>query len=256
MDNASLEIRVLGELAVLRAGQAISLPPSKKTRALLAYLALINRPQRREHLCEMFWEIPDDPRGALRWSLSKIRQIVETESGQILEADRNVVRLNTNGIVFDIAPLRGLGNRDIDALDTETLEAFASAFRGRFLDDLSLPRCPKFEAWRIAIGDELEVTQLRLLRVLIDRLADEPARALPHAHALRTLEPDDDALRMEIHRLSEAARQSAMLQSRQVAHNAPVPIEEAGAANVLLLTSLAEEPSTSKIHLLRRDRIE
>ncbi|MER8874169.1 transcriptional regulator, partial [Mesorhizobium sp. M0814] len=166
----SLEIRVLGDLTVLRLGEVVSLPPSKKTRALLAYLALVERPQRRERLCEMFWEVPDDPRGALRWSLSKIRQVVELGDGGILEADRNAVRLNTSEIVLDVAPLRGLGARDIEALEGEKLEALAGAFRGGFLDDLSLPRCPEFEAWRIATADELHVTHLRILRVLVDRL--------------------------------------------------------------------------------------
>jgi pimeloyl-ACP methyl ester carboxylesterase/DNA-binding SARP family transcriptional activator/tetratricopeptide (TPR) repeat protein len=221
----SLSIHVLGDLTVLRGGEIVSLPPSRKTRALLAYLALTDRPQRRERLCEMFWEIPDDPRGALRWSLTKIRRIIESESGA-LEADRNVVRLNTNEIVLDIAPLRGLGIRDIEAFDTETLEAFAGAFRGPFLDDLSLPRCPEFEAWRIAIGDELDVKRLRLLRVLIDRLANEPTRALVHAHALQALEPEDGALRADIQRLGEAARQSAMLQSRPAEGYVPVPTGE------------------------------
>ncbi|HUF81539.1 MAG TPA: transcriptional regulator, partial [Burkholderiales bacterium] len=71
--SGQLEIRVLGDLIVARDSQPVGLPPSKKTRALLVYLACIGRPQRRERLCELFWDVPDDPRGALRWSLSKIR---------------------------------------------------------------------------------------------------------------------------------------------------------------------------------------
>ena len=74
---AVLEIRVLGGLEVIRDGVPATLPPSRKTRALLAYLALTRCPHRREQLCEMFWDVPDDPRGALRWSLSKIRPLVD-----------------------------------------------------------------------------------------------------------------------------------------------------------------------------------
>ena len=44
---------------------------------MLAYLALNRRTLRREHLCELLWEVPDDPRGSLRWSLSKLRQLVD-----------------------------------------------------------------------------------------------------------------------------------------------------------------------------------
>ena len=63
--DRQLKLAFLGDLRVFRGSQNVPLPPSKKTRALFAYLAVIQRPQRRERLCEMFWEIPDDPRGAL-----------------------------------------------------------------------------------------------------------------------------------------------------------------------------------------------
>jgi DNA-binding SARP family transcriptional activator len=65
-----LELRVLGTLEVVRDGALLELPPSRKTRALLAYLLLDGRLHRRERLCGMFWDLPDDPRAALRWSLS------------------------------------------------------------------------------------------------------------------------------------------------------------------------------------------
>ena len=45
--KAPLQIKVLGELTVVRDAQEIVLPASKKTRALLAYLALANRRQRQ-----------------------------------------------------------------------------------------------------------------------------------------------------------------------------------------------------------------
>ncbi len=208
-----LEIRVLGDLVVSRDGAPLALPPSKKTRALLAYLAMVNRPQRRERLCEMFWDIPDDPRGALRWSLSKIRQIVDGDGEQLLLADRNFVDFARGKVRLDAAPLIGLGPKEMQELNTEALERLAVGFRGLFLDDLALPRCPEYEAWRTAIANELEVTRLRLLRLLVDRLAPDPARALVHAHALQALEPEDGGLRAEIARLGEAARQAALVQS-------------------------------------------
>ena len=39
-ENPPITINVLGELTVLRDGAVVPLPPSKKTRALLAYLAV------------------------------------------------------------------------------------------------------------------------------------------------------------------------------------------------------------------------
>ena len=98
---AALELKFLGQLEVVRAGERIALPPSKKTRALLAYLALNPRTFRREHLCELLWEIPDDPRGSLRWSLSKLRQLVDDDTHQRIVADRVGVRFDATNVTID-----------------------------------------------------------------------------------------------------------------------------------------------------------
>jgi hypothetical protein len=92
--TSNLAIRVLGDFAVNRDGADMALPQSRKTRALLAYLALGGRSFRREHLCELLWEIPDDPRGSLRWSLSKLRRLVDDETRERIVADRLTVRFD------------------------------------------------------------------------------------------------------------------------------------------------------------------
>lgn len=208
-----LQVNVLGHLEVLRGGEPVALPPSRKTRALLAYLAVTDRPQRRERLCEMFWDVPDDPRGALRWSLSRIRQI----AGDALEADRNTIRLRRDHLTLDYAAAHRLKSADLSAIPPDDLERAAELFRGRFLDDLYLPRCPDFEAWRVANVNEIELLQLRLRRVLIDALRDDPQRALVHAHALFALTPADAALAAEIEALAERSRQRATERSEPAA---------------------------------------
>ena len=45
---AGLTLRVLGDLEVIRGGAVLDLPPSRKTRGLLAYLALNPKAMRRE----------------------------------------------------------------------------------------------------------------------------------------------------------------------------------------------------------------
>ena len=82
-DIGTLELRLLGEMTLTRDGEPLALPQSKKTRALLAYLAVTGRPHRRERLCSLLWDVPDDPRGALRWSLSKLRSVVDQLGGVI-----------------------------------------------------------------------------------------------------------------------------------------------------------------------------
>src|SRR6185295_5548091 len=101
----ALELRFLGDLEVVRDGDRVALPPSRKTRALLAYLALNRRSFRREHLCELLWEAPDDPRGSLRWSLSKLRRLVDDRERCRLVADRLSIELDTADIEIDVAAL-------------------------------------------------------------------------------------------------------------------------------------------------------
>ena len=96
--SASLDVR--------RAGKPLAQPPSKKTRALLAYLALTRRPHRRETLCNLFWDVTDDPRGALRWSLSKLRKQVDDERETRLDADRERVGLELRGASVDVLEMR------------------------------------------------------------------------------------------------------------------------------------------------------
>ena len=92
-DGADLQIHLLGDLKLLSRGRALVLPPSKKTRALLAFLVTTGRPHLRESLCDLLWEGPDDPRGALRWSLAKLRPLLDGEHATRLVTDREWVAL-------------------------------------------------------------------------------------------------------------------------------------------------------------------
>src|SRR5688500_16919153 len=108
----AMTLKFLGDLTIARGGQALELPPSRKTRALLAYLALTGRSFRREHLCELLWEIPDDPRGSLRWSLSKLRRLVDDDARERIVADRLTVRFDGSDVAIDAAELASLAQSD------------------------------------------------------------------------------------------------------------------------------------------------
>jgi len=215
-----LKVCVLGEFKVVHDGEPLALPPSRKTRALLAYLAVVARPQRRERLCEMFWEVPDDPRGALRWSLSRIRQVVDIGAEVCVRADRNLVALDPARFECDAHQVDGVTAEELARWDIPRLEALASAFKGGFLEDLYLPACPEFEAWRVAHADAVEVLRLRLLRLLVDGLKDEPQRALAYAYVLNALAPDR-SLAAEIDALAARARQLAAGAQPQLAPARP-----------------------------------
>jgi TolB-like protein len=200
-----ITLHLLGPLEVLIDGKPAELPASRKTRALLAYLALSPRPQRRERLCEIFWDVPDDPRGSLRWSLSKIRQIINTDGHSRLGADRNSVWIDRQGLIVDRDELAKAAKQGFDALSTPQVETLADSIRGAFLEDISLARCPGFEAWRTAEALAIEALAARLLWHLLERLAEEPVRALRHAARLCAVAGDDPRLVAAIARLERTA---------------------------------------------------
>jgi pimeloyl-ACP methyl ester carboxylesterase/DNA-binding SARP family transcriptional activator len=162
-----LSIRTLGELAVTRDGETLPLPASKKTRALLAYLALTGRPHRRDRLCEVLWELPDDPRAALRWSLNKLRPLVNDGAGERLVADRERVGLQTAGLDID---LRALEARLEQEPGVDELSAMAEQLAEPLLDGLDLPNQQLFQRWLAAEREETAGLRNRVL----ERLAQHP----------------------------------------------------------------------------------
>jgi TolB-like protein len=191
-----LEIKVLGDLQVLRDGTAMALPPSRKTRALLAYLALTRCPHRREQLCDMFWDVPDDPRGSLRWSLSKIRPLVDDSALPRLLADRHSVELQSEGIDVDFFSAQVCANetatRTGDASRTDDLSRAASSFRGPLLADLELPENNDFHTWLLGMREDARQLQAKILGSLIECLSASPEEALPYARELVHLDPFDE----------------------------------------------------------------
>lgn len=184
-----LTIRLLGEIEVCRDDSVQPLPPSRKTRALLAYLALTARPHRRERLCSLFWEIPHDPRGALRWSLSRLRPLVDEPDRPRIEADRETVGFAASDAEIDVLAVRRALAGGTETLSTATLEALAARFRGELLEGQDLPDLHDFQAWLVAEREDARRLQAQLLEALVERLAEQPEAALSHARRLVQIDP-------------------------------------------------------------------
>src|SRR5262245_11296120 len=127
-----LILRLLGEIEVVRGGERLTLPPSRRTRGLLGYLAVTVGRHRRDRLCSMLWEVPDDPRGALRWSLTKLRALVDEPGRKRILADRETVGFDSKGVEIDVLNLRQRC-ANLDSMTTDQLASAASIFRGEFL---------------------------------------------------------------------------------------------------------------------------
>jgi pimeloyl-ACP methyl ester carboxylesterase/DNA-binding SARP family transcriptional activator len=199
--KATLQIRVLGSFEVLRHQTRLPLPRSKKTRALLAYLAVTGRTHSRDRLCSMFWPVPDDPRAALRWSLSWLRPLVDERDCRRIIADRESVGIDLTHVNVDLLSLRGVARTGIDAIPTDALREAAEALEGDFLEGLELPDCMEFQIWRTGEREAARRLRVRLLAALVDRLEGVPDQALPHARALSLLEPADEAVHATLVRL-------------------------------------------------------
>jgi pimeloyl-ACP methyl ester carboxylesterase/DNA-binding SARP family transcriptional activator len=147
-----VSLSVLGELVFRRDGAAVPLPSSRKTRALLAYLALSDRPHRRERLCEIFWDLPDDPRGSLRWSLSKIRAATGPD---LVQADRERVQLILPAGAVDLDRTRAaLARKSADAMSLEDLRAAVLDLARPVLDGLDMPQSDLWQNWLTGIRAE------------------------------------------------------------------------------------------------------
>ena len=204
-NSTTLALRFLGEFQVARAGQVQSFPPSKKTRALLAYLALNSKAFRRDTLCELLWEVPDDPKGSLRWSLSKLRRLVDDESQARIIADRIQVSLDTGDVFVDVLALEQLCQQDLTCIDIDQLERACDELSGKFLDGLELPNFPEFYLWCIAEREKVVQQQATLLQALINRLGGEAA--IPYARRLVNLLPTEEKFHVDlIQRLKQLNR--------------------------------------------------
>ncbi len=174
-----LVLRLLGNIALECNGAPRELPKSRKTRALLAHLALQACPIRREALCDLLWESADDPRAALRWSLSKLRPLLDTPCGQALRADAHAVALDLALVSVDALEAKALLDQPrIDVTDRH-LDLMEQVLDSGYRRDLDIPVSYRYQLW---IGGEREVMR-RVHRRVLD---EQSARAVNADAALAT----------------------------------------------------------------------
>jgi DNA-binding SARP family transcriptional activator len=107
---------MLGRMTITRDGVALALPASRKVRALFAYLALAPRAVTRSQLCELLWDVPNDPRGELRWCLSKSRGVVDELGRQRVFTSEDTIRLDLSDCFVDAIEVARAIDEGIQAL--------------------------------------------------------------------------------------------------------------------------------------------
>ena len=145
---APVDVMLLGPPRVERDGAPVAFD-TRKALALLAVLALADRPRPRDVLAELLWPEHDaeHARGALRRTLSALRS-------------RGRRRLRGRDARPASRSSRGAGLWvDVDAFraaaDDGARRATRRVFRGEFLEGFGLRDAPAFEDWQRAEADAL-----------------------------------------------------------------------------------------------------
>ncbi|QRM31994.1 transcriptional regulator [Microvirga sp. VF16] len=194
---------MLGPLTISRNDVSIALPASRKVRALFAYLALSANAVTRSHLCELLWDVPNDPRGELRWCLSKIRRLVNEPGKCRVRTEADAVALDLDGCQVDALQMLRAADLGIAAHSLEQLRGIADGFGDEFLEGLELDRSPNFNTWLVAQRRRIRSFQIHVLEHLVERLADD--EALDYLNRWALLSPLDE--RVHVRLLQVLARQ-------------------------------------------------
>lgn len=158
---SEIDVKLFGEFQVSLDGTVVELPPSKKARALLAYLIITARPQRREHLCELFWDTPNDPKGSLRWALSKLRSAFPESLKHRVTADRERISIDLADVNIDLATIESLLESQLSA--KAAFLAAKQTLNRPFLEGLELSNLEQFSAWLTAKRSEASQLEAQLI---------------------------------------------------------------------------------------------
>ncbi len=134
----TLVVRLLGQIEISRAEQTVSGRGAKPV-ALLAYLLVTGKPHPRQHLIDLLFDGPADPKGSLRWTMAELRQVIGP--GYLL-ADRQEVTFNFESDHW----------LDVTAFEAGQLDLY----RGDFLAGLNVRNAPGFEQWALFERERLK----------------------------------------------------------------------------------------------------
>jgi DNA-binding SARP family transcriptional activator/TolB-like protein len=140
-------LRLLGPLRVRNVDLPVPLPPSRKVRALLGYLALAPRPVLRTQLCELLWDVANDPRSELRWCLTKLRCVLDVAGRRRLIADKQWVSIDASDMDIDAIEFSRSIEQALDDGSLSGLKRLAGMIEGDLLEGLTVDRSPIFDNW-------------------------------------------------------------------------------------------------------------
>jgi TolB-like protein/DNA-binding SARP family transcriptional activator len=199
-----IEIQVLGSLRVAVDGVARPLPKSRKARALLALLVLEPAGCSRTMLCNWLWPDVADPRAALRWGLSTLRNQLDArpaKSAIVSSGER--ITLDWQKVTTDRARVVHVLERG-EATPLESLLAIEQEFQSGPLVDLDGRALPEVGMWLATQQEAHDRLHRRVLAALLLRLCEQPSVALPLARKQVGLDPLNSAANLRLVELTLA----------------------------------------------------
>jgi DNA-binding SARP family transcriptional activator len=180
-----------GDLLLSQDGAKIPLRTKKQQRwiALLAYLAVKQRPVQRQKLASLIWGDQYDASDRLRkHTLDELKRKI---GGELLEVDAESVRLRSECLWIDVTYFRECLNdyrlwastQSDDQSGLQFLENGLSVYQGDFLGPYSLPESEAFYFWQIDQSATLRQDFSAAVEELIEGLfrQDEMGKALHYA---------------------------------------------------------------------------
>lgn len=196
-----LNVRLFGGFEVRRSAGPIIVFPTRKARALLAFLARHpGQPHGREGLAAMFW--PDsaesEARRNLRQALKLVRRALADRSDAIIVIQGDALVLEPSTAEVDV----DLFERLDEAGTPDALERAAALYRGDFLEGVNLADGP-FADWSLIERMRLHARALDVFsRLLADRLeAERTEAAIDMALRLLALDPLQEHVHRQLIRL-------------------------------------------------------
>ncbi|MCK1638167.1 AAA family ATPase [Bradyrhizobium sp. 157] len=213
--GAKLHIDLLGGCSFQLGGHGKRSLPTKKSQALLAYLAVpVGRFHAREKLTAMFWGDTSETlaRQSFRQALVSVRRLAEGERPLLLTRS-GAIALDAEAVVVDVALLETA----LADGTTEGLAKVAELCKGEFLAGLDLNE-PDFNEWRSFERDRLNVLAVEALAKLVDRQASKtPEAAIQTARRLLAIDPSQERMQRTLMRLllGQGQRAAALKQYQQ-----------------------------------------
>jgi DNA-binding SARP family transcriptional activator len=180
--GTGLVVRVLGPVSVGRGTSLVPLPRSRKVRALLGFLSLSPSAVSRSRLCGLLWDVPNDPRGELRWCLSKLRGVLDDpERRRVVTSDGNLIALDLSDCVVDAIEVERIARGGIENATSDSLAELCGRYGGDLLEGIEIDGNPEFTGWVTAQRQLYRATHVAALRELATRApagSDEAFRRL------------------------------------------------------------------------------